>query len=445
MTDVGAARRSPGDVDRSTVRLAWCVFGAITLCLLGGLVLSARTAAGPGAVGWDEVANAWVLWFAMFTFPAVGVVIATRQPRNPIGWVMLGIGFAWEGSGALTESYIYYGIITAPGSLPRPDLVAVITSSSWVPGVGLIGTFLLLLFPDGRLPSRRWRPFAWFAGLVLAWLTVVMPLLPASLSEVVSAGDTAVRLPDVANPLGVAALEPVLRRISVLLMLVPVIVAGSAASLAVRYRRARGLERMQLRWLAVATAATATIYIATMVLSLLFGGELWNAQTTPVWLSVLQTISVPAFALIPVAIGAAITRHRLYEIDRLVGRTVTYTIVVAALAAVYVTAIAILTRVLPSNSDLAVAASTLAAATVFRPLQRRVRRAVDRRFNRERFNAEQEVERFARGVREETDPAVVATQLDAVIGRTLQPAVVQVWTRPIGAAKRSEGRGRRKA
>lgn len=422
-----ARGRPPVDGGRRSGRVAWSVFGLIVVCLICGLTLSVLIASGDDRSGPGAVANAAALSLAMFAFPVVGVLIATRQPRNPIGWILLVIGVVWI---TPTDGYLYYGLVTAPGSLPRPDLVAVVTASWWVPGIGLIGTFLLLLFPDGHPPSPRWRPFAWLAALVIAGLTVIMPLLPAPLTDIVVNDDVAARLPDTANPLGIDVLAPVLSRIFLIVALVPICIAGSALSLVVRFRRSRGQERLQLKWLAAAGAVTATIYVVTMVASLLFGGELWDDQTVPVWLGVLQDITVYAFVLIPVAIGVAVLRHRLYDIDRLVSRTVTYAIVVAALVAVYLVVIGAMTRVLPSDSDLAVAASTLTAAAVFRPLQGRVRRAVDRRFNRVRFDAQREVERFARGLRDQTDPEVVAVQLDGVIGRTLQPSIVQVWTRP---------------
>lgn len=420
--------RPPVDDGWVSARSAWWVFGLLVVCLLVGLALFAAMATGPGRDDKSRLAAESILRLAMFTFPVVGVLIASRQPRNPVGWILLGIGLFWS---PVTDGYEGYGLVTAPGSLPRPDVVAVVTSSWWVPAIGLIGTFLLLLFPDGHLPSPRWRPFAWFTASVLVGLTVVMPLLPAPLSEVLADSGLPVSLRNAANPLGVAALEPVLRRIFLFVALVPVCIAGSALSLVVRFRRSRGQERLQLKWLVAAGAVTAAIYVTMMALS--FGREVWDDPATPGWLHVLGDVSVYAFVLIPVAIGVAILRHRLYDIDQVVSRTVTYAVVVAALGGAYLVAIAALTRVLPSNSDLAVAASTLAAAAVFRPLQLRVRRVVDRRFNRARFDAALEAERFARRLRDQTDPLVLASQLEDLINRTLQPSVAHVWARPRNA------------
>lgn len=200
-----------------------------------------------------------------------------------------------------------------------------------------------------------------------------MPLLPAPLREVINDGDLAVRLPDVANPLGVAALAPVLQWLA-LVALVPVCIVGSALSLVGRYRRSRGQERLQLKWLVAAGAVTAAIYGVTMVLSLLFGGELWDDETAPAWLGVLQNVSIYAFVLIPVAIGVAVLRHRLYDIDLLIRRTLVYGVLTATLGMIYgggvlgVSAVAGAVSGQQSN-DLAVAASTLAVAGLFTPLR----------------------------------------------------------------------------
>lgn len=203
-------------------------------------------------------------------------------------------------------------------------------------------------------------------------------------------------------------------------------IAGSAASLVVRYRRSQGRERLQLRRAVAAGAATAATFGATMVSSLLFGGEV-SGSAPPAWVAVLQALTLPAFALIPAAIVVAIRRYRLYEIDRIVSRTVAHAIVVALLAGAYVAATGLSALVLPADSDLAVAASTLVVAGAFRPLRRRVRARVDRRFDRARYHADLEVAAFSRRLRHEVDLDAVAGEIAAVIARTLAPSDATLW------------------
>ncbi len=430
---------------RAAVRLAWVVFGVVALSMACGLVLSALSAAGQDAVSWTTLVSGLLLWFAMFTFPVAGVLVATRQPRNPIAWILLAVGLVWELAGAFAESYVYYALVTAPGALPRPDLVAVLTSSSWVPGIGLIGTFLLLLFPDGRLASPRWRPFAWFTGIVLAGLTIVMPLLPAPLRDVAADGNVAMHLPDVANPLGLDALHPVQQVIFPLVFVVPLCIAGSALSLVGRFRRSSGQERLQLKWLAAAAAISAMIYGVTMVLSLLFGGELWNNAVSPGWLTALQNLAVFVFLLIPVAVGIAILRYRLYDIDVIIRRTLVYGVLTAALALAYVAGVVTVSAITgavtgQANNNVAVAASTLAVAGLFSPLRRRVQSFIDRRFYRRHYDSQQTVAAFSARLRDRLDPAAVGIELVAQVTTTVHPSGVSLWLRPPPMADRSERR-----
>src|SRR5680860_64500 len=162
---------------RTGARLAWMTFGVVAVSFVGSLValtLAVRSGAAPSG----ELAQGGLLLAMMFSFPVVGVLVAAREPGNAIGWLLLAIGLVWELWGGVAGTYVIWGFDIDPGSVPRPDLVAALTSSIWVPGLGLIGTFLLLLFPNGRLPTPRWKPVAWLCGLVLLILTVLLPLAP---------------------------------------------------------------------------------------------------------------------------------------------------------------------------------------------------------------------------------------------------------------------------
>ncbi|MBA2313273.1 MAG: hypothetical protein H0V97_10820 [Actinobacteria bacterium] len=350
---------------------------------------------GEGAPSWGEIASESLFLIAMFSFPMVGVLIASRQPRNPIGWILLAIGLVWE-LGGVIDSYVHYGFVTNPGSVPRPDLVAVLASSSWVPGVGLIGTFVILLFPDGRLPSPRWRPLAWLSVFALTALSILIPVTPDSLAEVASNPS----LPNIPNPLGLDALRPFT---GALLPLLPLCMLGCASSLIWRFRRSRGRERLQLKWLASGAGVTATIYLFAMAFSLSQDTP-WSGKGNPLWLNVLQWVAIYSFVLIPAAVGVAILRHRLYDIDLIINRALVYGALTAALASAYVVGVVGVGGLLRTVSDqqtnnLAVAASTLAVAAMFRPARGRIQAFIDRRFYRRKYDAEQTLETFSARLR----------------------------------------------
>lgn len=413
--------------DRTLSRLAWVAFGLIALSFVGSLAWSVVNGAAQEPAAWGDVARLWVEMIAMLSFPLVGVLVASRQPRNAVGWILLAIGFVWEVGTGVAANYVTYGYLTAPGSMPRPDLVAALASSNWVPGIGLIGTFLILLFPDGRLPSPRWRLLAWVAGLALVASTVIIPVTPGPLSEV--AGDPS--LPDVANPLGIEALRPFLGPLYVFLVLIPLSIVGCALSVIVRWRRSRGLERLQLKWLAAGAGVTAVIYLFVMAFSLFAGGP-WGGSGTPVWLGVLQGVAFYSFVLIPTAVGIAILRHRLYDIDIIVNRALVYGALTAALALVYVTGVvglgAIARTVSGQESEnLPVAASTLAVAALFGPLRRRVQALIDRRFYRHKYDIEQTLADFSHRLRDRVDLDSLDAELVDVVARTMQPTHVSVW------------------
>ncbi len=335
------------------------------------------------------------LWISAFT--VVGVIIAFHQPGNLVAWISLAFGGVWSIWILLDGLLIYES--AHPGTLGRPDLIAALAHPLWVPGVGLIG-FLLLLFPDGHLPSPRWRPVAWLLGGTIAVLTVTGFFLPGVIQD-----------KEYVNPLGIAALESFDQGapgIGLVVILVLCILA-SAVSVVVRYRRAVGIERLQLKWMMAAGLVAAIAY------ALLF--FLGDFDIQLVW------------ALIPIAMGMSMHRHRLYDIDRLISRTVVYTVVAGGVALVFVAVIFVFQEILGAEGPIGVAGSTLAAAALVNPLRRRVQNRVDRRFNRSRFDAERVAEGFAEGLANETDASQIVNGWLDVVSETLQPKTVGVWVK----------------
>lgn len=374
-------------------RAAVAAFVLIAVLYVTSIVVFARV--GP----WDSTdwadAIGYTFWLTIFT--AVGVIIAFHRPGNAIAWICLTYSGIWA-LGTLLESFLAYES-THPGTLSRPDLVAALLHPYWVPGVGLIG-FLLLLFPDGHLPSPRWRPVAWLLAGVMAILTLTGFFLPGTVQDTVYV-----------NPMGVDALEPFDQGTPalVLILLLVLCLFASAVSVVVRYRRATGTERLQLKWLMAAGLVAAVAYV------LIFVWRDTNLQIQVVW------------AFIPIAIAMSVHRHRLYDIDRLISRTVTYAVVAGIIAMVFIGAIFVLQEVLGADGPVGVAFSTLAAAAVFNPLRKRVQDRVDRRFNRSRYDAIRVADGFAGGLRDETDSHRIVQGWIDVVAETMQPTGVGVW------------------
>ena len=285
--------------------LAWTIFAIdiASLLVAGWFAWVTRNASLTSGGGWSGSGFLAGLLFALslLPFPIVGLLIALRQPENAIGWLLLAIGFTWFFGEALT-GYGTYGV--AMSRLPADTWTLAFTDMLWVPPIGLMGTFTLLLFPDGHLPSPRWRWFAWVCAVVLV-VSCVGILVGAS-----TMADSG--FPNLANPFAIPSLE----FLQVALVLFPLCILGSAGSLVVRYRRSRGTERDQLKLLAFAAATVAASYLVIMLLSI---GS--TSSNTPGWLGAAQTLVIFSFSLIPISIGVAILRHGLYSLDIVVKKT----------------------------------------------------------------------------------------------------------------------------
>ncbi|MBA3233602.1 MAG: hypothetical protein H0T17_06615 [Propionibacteriales bacterium] len=355
-------------------RLAGAAFAACVLLLVATDVLQILIAdeLGKSLIVTNGELGVPLFSLVLFTFPLVGFLLARRQPSNAIGWLLLGIGLCWGIRGCFFDGYLTWTLVVHPGSLPLPDLVGALTFPLWVPGIGLIGSFLVLLFPDGSLPSARWRPVAWISAAVIASLYLLGVVRPGPVEQA--------PVGDLDNPLGIHALAPILPALDALALLLPLCIVACAVALIVRFRRSVGVQRLQLKWLATAGAFVACGYLVVMFASAY--AAVTHAGPAPGWFGFLVETYFLSLALIPVAIGVAVLKHGLYGIDRLISRTVSYAVITGTLLAVYVSLVTVATRFTPSSNSLSVAASTLAVAALFQPLRRRVQTVVDRRFNR---------------------------------------------------------------
>lgn len=396
----------PGNAGAPNGRAVWVGLGCVGLVILAGQVLGASIGEGVDLTG-----------IGILSFPIVGALIASRQSDNAIGWIMLGIGVVAALSTALAI-YAHYALTGSPDILPGGGLTLALDQHLWVPAIGLPGTFLILLFPDGRLPSARWRPWAYFCAIALLLCYTGLTILPGSFSEV--------GYPDVRNPLGIGALSEVSGAVVAIVALIPIAMVGCAVALIRRFRRSNGLARVQLKWLAAAAGLVAATYFGAMVLNFAFG------DPDPPWLVFVSNVAILAFVLIPVAIGIAIFRHRLYDIDVIVNRTLVYGALTATLTGAYfvlVTTLQGLLRPLAGQSELAVAGSTLVVAAIFKPVRTRIQALVDRRFYRTKFVAATTLQNFSARLRDEVDLETLTADLLGVVDQTVKPATSSLWLR----------------
>jgi hypothetical protein len=362
-----------------------------------------------------------VIWLAL---AAVGVVVAQRQPRNPIGWLLLGagIGLTLATAGGAYAELVYR---QAYSDLPFAR-AALILESSWTLTVALM-PLTILLFPDGRLPSSRWRWALWpYLAVNAFWTVGVFALSADAVLRTNFRVDSDGSLVLVDHPSGSWAWFGTAEE-----FLTPVLVIFWLAfllQLVARLRHASGARRAQLKWL----ISGAAVCIACGALGVI--GSAFDASPSPA-MNAVQTIVTFGVAALPLSIGVGILRYRLYDIDRLVSRTLSYAILTGLLVAVYFCVVTLATRALPLSSPVGVAASTLAAAALFHPLRTRVQRLVDRRFNRAHYDAEATTAAFAGHLRDAVDLGAVQIRLIETVTRSLEPSHASLWIRPRAAAR----------
>ena len=381
-----------------------CVAAGSVALLSGGLVLAYvdRHLVPASLANWT-VSNISGQVVSM-AVPVTGFVLASRRPENRIGWLFLVAGLALGLSG-FSNPYALHALVAHRGSWPAGQVFAWLSNWIWMIAVAALA-FLFLLFPTGRLRSRRWRPAAWFAGGASA-LGAVCAVIAASTEW---ADPFALSGPG--SPSGLTAF---------LLLMTNVLVSAallvSVVALVVRFAKSSGEERLQLKWCAAAALVLVVVFVASI----------WVNSAA---VNVLQSV---ALLCLWTAIATAVLKYRLYEIDRIISRTLAYAIVTGLLVGVYAGLVLLATQVLRVHTPVAVAAATLAAAALFTPLRRRVQSRVDRRFNRARYDADQIAAAFAARLKDTVDLGSVRDDLTGIVSRALEPAHVSVWiSRPQG-------------
>ncbi len=397
-------------------RLAWPIWGlcvGLTLLALFFLALNGGTTHA-NSVGSPALDAVFGLLF--LTFTTVGAAIASHEPRNAIGWLFLLAGF-----GAALEDcllgYATYALVKEAGSLPGGDIAALVADAIWLPTLASATLLLFVLFPTGR-PLPGWRWLAWLTSLNLVVYLVATLLNPEPLYF----------FPELTNPLGVAGSgQAVQVALDIMNPLLFVSLVLGLLVLGLRFRRAQGSERLQMKWLVYAAA----LWLASLPVLILIG-EQGDGRVAGILVGDLLFSLL--IALIPLAVGVAILRHRLYDIDVVINRTLVYGSLTAALAATYLGMVLLLRLALDPltrQSDIAVAGSTLAVAALVRPLRARIQSVVDQRFYRARYDAARTLERFSGRLREELDVDALGADLKHVVHDTVQPAHVSLWLREV--------------
>jgi hypothetical protein len=410
----------------SSAWLAWSLCALSLLLSAASIVLYVATRSVQPPSNWGTGGDSAVLIVILpfVTFPLVGALIASKRPKNPVGWICLAVGIIWMIM-PISSSYGVYGLVVRPGSVPFPAAIGSLGEWMWAPAVGLFGIYLILLFPDGRLPSRRWRPLAWLSGAVIVLVSAGFVLSPGPMDG----------LGGVRNPFGLETFPWLADATLGVMVLLPLCILASAVSLVLRFLRSRGEEREQIKWLAFA-ASILGLGFSSYIIPSVFVVEDPTGGAGPLWVNLLEDAVTLSFAGVPVAVGIAILRYRLYEIDTLINRTLVYGSLTVMLALVYLGGVAMtqaIFRVVTGQEhqpQLAVVVSTLVIAAMFNPLRRRIQAFTDRRFYRSKYDARKTLEGFSAKLRDETDLDALSDDLVGVVKETMQPSHISLWLRP---------------
>jgi hypothetical protein len=399
-----SSRRGGRPGPRAAAWIAWSLWSVTVVLAVSTMILVVVTRSVPRSP-YDQWQLVWLRMAGQLAFPTVGLIIANRRSTNPLGWLLLLFGLSLSANEFL-RAYAEYTLFYRPGALPGGLAIAWV--STWIWGfIYPILPFVFLLFPDGRLPSPRWRPFAWVAGLLSGLFLLMVPFRAGGLEY----------FPTIPNPVGIPALTEAVFQSFAFLNFIVILLATT--SLPVRFRRARGEERQQLKWVAYAAVFLGVVGLVA-----------------PIWAPPLPSVIVTtvAFTGFAAAIAVAILKYRLYDIDRLINRTLVYGLLTALLAVVYASVVLVLGQLFgglgTDPPSWVVAGATLAVAGLFQPARRRIQAGVDRRFNRRRYNAAKTVEAFGARLRDEVDLDTLSAELLAVVDQTMQPTTASLWLRP---------------
>jgi hypothetical protein len=401
-------------MDRRAAWLAWSLAALSVALLVGGIALSrAASSTAPDLPFGGETNDASVVanLVTLLTFSVVGAIIASRHPRNTIGWLFCSVGVT-IGLNSFAGDYAEYWLAGGTSMKSLAETAAWFSSWAWILLTYVPTTFLLLLFPDGRLPSPRWRPVAWGAALGIAGSVAGYALEAGPLED----------FPQIANPYGIDG--PIVGMVGVAGSIVAAgSLVASAISLIVRMRSAGSEQRQQIKWLAYG----GTVVVGAICVSGLI--NLWNVPVSIV-------VGNVALLGLPVFTGIAIVKHHLYDIDLLINRTLVYGSLTTMLVVVYVGGIVLSQRVFVGLTgqeelpQLAIVASTLMIAALFAPLRRRIQATIDRRFYRRKYDSAKMLSVFSARLRDETDLGTLSDDLVGVVKETMQPEHVTLWLRP---------------
>ena len=399
---VPATSREPRPLRGWKAAIVWLVIVVDLVAVAAAFALAGGDQ--PDLPAWS--AAVYVLIVA--SFGVVGALVVIGRPRNPVGWLLGQWATALAISG-LCQYYAAFSVRAHDGRLPGTVVTAWLSQIGFLPSLVAVIIFIPMVFPDGHLLSRRWRWLVWFEIAAL-----VVSVLPAAFQPGPLQNNGAI-----SNPFGIDAMSGLADPIGTFSSVVLLVIAFPMAivSAVLRYRRGSVIERLQLRWFAAAAIFSGVWFVAPPVGPIVDFG----------W-----TLGITSISLVPVAIGIAIFRYRLYDIDRIISRSIAYAVVTVILAAVFGAAILVsedLLEPLTGGNTLAVAASTLLVVALFQPLRRRVQRVADRRFNRSHYDAERTVAAFAARLRDDVDLEGLSTDVLEVVARTVSPSSLGLWIR----------------
>jgi hypothetical protein len=394
---------------RVATRLAWTLCALSLILTVLGVLLLAMNYSHPNS----HVYGFWPENTVIpLSFSIIGAILASRLPANPLGWLFCAAALV-SAVAHFSGEHAIYALLAPSEALPAGEALAWLTSWVWIPFIGIL-VILLLLFPDGRLPGRRWEWLVWLTVLLTSVGSAWQAFSPGAIDS----------LGTIRNPLGYEGLPEANEPVQIIMFALLFVVVAS--SLSVRMRRARGIERQQIKWPAYTAVMAATGSVLTYSIAEPIGAP-WLKWTSFV-------IVMAALVCFPLSVGIAIVRYRLYEIDLIINRTLVYGSLTATLAALYFGVIVVLQNIFVAltgqQSTLAVVASTLLIAAMFTPLRRRIQGFIDRRFYRRKYDAAKTLEAFSARLRDETDLNALSDDLVGVVRKTMQPAHISLWLHP---------------